>query len=118
MELRLKINVKKFVNEKDVRYALSTLIYDKAETDNTKGTWYKVIPTNLFKKNVEDAKIKLNRPFILTIDENYLGYDIEEKKLFIRGGKPCKIEFIESDKKESNDNKIPKFSDVFKTSID
>lgn len=109
--IKLKVNCKKFTSKNnEVFYSLST----KLEKQDGTTEWYKVVFTNDYKQDLEKAKVKLNRPFELTINENYLGYDETAKKVFVRKGEePSYITFIKSEDKEKES--MPKFNEVFKT---
>lgn len=109
--IKLKVNVKKFENKENKKiYSLTT----KLEKQDGTSDWYKVIFTNDYKKDLENAKVTLNRPFYLIIDESCLGYDEIEKKVFVRKGeKQSYIDFIKDDNKESES--MPTFSETFKT---
>lgn len=109
--IKLKVSCKKFVDKNNKKfYSLTT----KLEKQDGTSEWYKVVFTNEYKEDLEKANVVLNRPFELTINEDYLGFDETAKKVFVRKGKdPSYITFIEFENKETES--MPKFKDVFKT---
>lgn len=107
MKILLKVSCKKFEGKNGKFYKLSTRLSQNGQSD-----FYKVFFVKEVKAELEAKNVKLNRPFTLEIDEDGIGYDIENKTIYIRAGYIFNINFIQS-KKEFE--KKPKFSQVFES---
>ena len=102
MRVKLRIFSKKF----DTKTVLSTKLVMK---DKTGEAWYTVY----FKKDIKEAamtKVNINRGFNITIDEENIGYDKENKRLYI---KSADFEAEEIKSNRGNFETVPKFTDVF-----
>ena len=115
--IKLNVSVKKFDEKKDKEplYVFSTKLYDITDTAEQNGTWYKVFFTKELKKQLEEKKVKLNRPFEIEIDPDCVVYNKDEKKIFFLADKPCKITFKATAETQKKEDTVPTFAETFRT---